>query len=534
MKYTSSLTIDREPSITSAFSSYCAGSARTALFGFTLLSGTAGAQCLSMQYVPTSQTAGSAVSDITSGDIDQDGDLDVLSADQSSGVVHVLVNNGALGFTAQTIDPGVIPSVLALSDLDSDGDLDLMVGFNGGMRWLAGDGAGNFVVAATYAFPVGDTNPIAVQLVDVNGDGRVDAVLGLNSHQGPTGLTGGLWVALGDGAGGFQPLATQDLLLRTANIALADFDGDGHLDVAYLGGYLFPSAVAIASGLGDGTFANNSPTFPVGIYSNGLAVGDFDGDGDIDLATGFKYWLSIRLNNGSGGFTLAQSVGVGSYVKGIAAGDLDGDGDLDLLATSGSASAARLVTNDSSGHFAVTGSIPASIQCYSVMLADTSGDGYLDAWAGDVVTGQLFSGVSQCLVACGASANYCTAALNSTGFGAAISHLGSLSITANTFALACTHLPPNATGLFYFGSAQTSTPFGNGFRCVTGSVVRLNRTATANATGNVVHGVDFTTAPVQGIITPGSTQYFQYWYRNPAGGGAGFNLSDGLSVTFCN
>lgn len=210
------------------------------------------------------------------------------------------------------------------------------------------------------------------------------------------------------------------------------------------------------------------------------------------------------------------------------------DDDVDLLATSGGASAIRLVTNDSTGHFTATASIPASIQCYSVMLADTNGDGYLDAWAGDVTNGQLFAGESHCAMACGGSANYCLAAPNSTGVGATIAHLGSRSISANTFALTCAHLPPNSTGAFFFGTAQTNSPFGNGFRCVTGGVVRLHPYVTANAAGNVASLIDFSAAPVAGVITPGATKYFQFWYRNPAAGGAGFNLSDGLSVTFCN
>jgi hypothetical protein len=52
--------------------------------------------------------------------------------------------------------------------------------------------------------------------------------------------------------------------------------------------------------------------------------------------------------------------------------------------------------------------------------------------------------------------------------------------------------------------------------------------------GNAVRSVDLASAPVLGVITPGSTAYFQCWYRDPAAGGAAFNLSDGLSVTFCN
>jgi hypothetical protein len=132
------------------------------------------------------------------------------------------------------------------------------------------------------------------------------------------------------------------------------------------------------------------------------------------------------------------------------------------------------------------------------------------------------------------SANYCVGAPNSTGVGAVIGWSGSLSVSANNFTLACAQLPPNTPHVFYFGSQQTQTVFGNGFRCVTGSVVRLNPPVPATPSGTTSRAVNLATAPAAGNITPGATRYFQCWYRNPAAGGAGFNLSDGLGATFCN
>jgi hypothetical protein len=73
--------------------------------------------------------------------------------------------------------------------------------------------------------------------------------------------------------------------------------------------------------------------------------------------------------------------------------------------------------------------------------------------------------------------------------------------------------------------------FGNGFRCVGGAVLRLGQHAT-NPSGVATVAINFGAVPTP--ITVGSTWKFQYWYRNPAAGGALFNLSNGLSVTFCN
>lgn len=445
--------LERHPTIATRIQIRAAGgSTAIVVAGLCLLTGVAsgqvlpGEQSLQMQYSPVSQPIGNSVADLASGDIDQDGDIDVLAADPVAATIHVRLNNGGLGFSQQTIHPGVAASEIALGDVDSDGDLDLVVGFESGMRWLRNDAGGHFAVAADFPFPGGDSGPVAVELVDVNADGQMDVVIALNSHPGAAGLTGGLWVALGNGAGNFYPLATHGLPQRATNVTLADFNGDSHLDVAELGGYPSASTVSFAYGLGNGFFVNHPANFSAGIYASGIASGDFDGDGDIDLATGFKYWVSIRLNNGAGDFTLAQSVGVGSYVKSITLGDIDRDGDLDLVAASGSASAIRLMTNDASGHFAYFGQVPASIQCYSILLADTSGDGYLDPWAGDVTTGQLHSGTSECTVA-----RYGKAKLNSLGALPAMTAVGTPSIQGQGFTPVAMNLIPMQPALIVVG-----------------------------------------------------------------------------------
>ncbi len=132
------------------------------------------------------------------------------------------------------------------------------------------------------------------------------------------------------------------------------------------------------------------------------------------------------------------------------------------------------------------------------------------------------------------SSTYCVGAPNSTGVGAAIGWSGTLSIAANDFTVTCAQLPPNTPHVYYFGTQTAQTAFGDGFRCVTGSTFRLNPPIVATPTGTSMRAIDLASPPAFGNITAGSTVYFQCWYRNPAANGAGFNLSDGLSATFCN
>lgn len=129
--------------------------------------------------------------------------------------------------------------------------------------------------------------------------------------------------------------------------------------------------------------------------------------------------------------------------------------------------------------------------------------------------------------------NYCIAAPNSTGQGARIALAGSPSVSLNSMTLLCSQLPPSSSGRFFYGPNQVQVPFGNGYRCVGGATNRLPVTL-SGPTGTAARSLDLQN-PMPGAPTllPGSTWNFQYWYRNVAAGGAGFNLSDGLAVRFC-
>ncbi len=133
---------------------------------------------------------------------------------------------------------------------------------------------------------------------------------------------------------------------------------------------------------------------------------------------------------------------------------------------------------------------------------------------------------------------YCVAAPNSVGAGCRIGWTGSTSVGAGDFTLYAWGGIPGQFGLFYYGSDQTQVPFGEGFRCVDGGslgVFRLNPPATFDAFGDMTRSLDFTQPPVgsgPGSIEPGEDWNFQLWYRDPVGGGSGFNLSDALSVPF--
>lgn len=128
--------------------------------------------------------------------------------------------------------------------------------------------------------------------------------------------------------------------------------------------------------------------------------------------------------------------------------------------------------------------------------------------------------------------NYCTSLPNSTGNSALISANGSASLGANDLELVAGNLPPGKPTLFYFGPGSTEVPLGNGFRCVAGPGIARFSPLLSNPAGVAVLAVDNTNLPGGASFSPGSSWHFQAWYRDPAAGQAGFNLTDGAAILF--
>ena len=129
----------------------------------------------------------------------------------------------------------------------------------------------------------------------------------------------------------------------------------------------------------------------------------------------------------------------------------------------------------------------------------------------------------------GVGQSYCAVEPNSSGSAGLISAVGSASVAANDLTLSAVHLPEQ-TGIFFAGSTQLELPFGNGWRCVGGQILRL-RPRQVQA-GILRQELDLATPPLIGTITPGSSWNFQAWYRDPMGGGSAFNTSNALAVGF--
>ncbi len=128
---------------------------------------------------------------------------------------------------------------------------------------------------------------------------------------------------------------------------------------------------------------------------------------------------------------------------------------------------------------------------------------------------------------------YCISQPNSTGATATLDWSGSCQVADNNFTLHMADGPAGQPVLFIYSAGQNANPFGDGILCLGGQIFRLNPPAFMDGSGSVSKAVDFTSPPsVTGTISAGSTWNFQTWYRDSAGGSAGYNLSNAFEITF--
>jgi hypothetical protein len=174
------------------------------------------------------------------------------------------------------------------------------------------------------------SEPIPAAVGDFNGDGIPDVLVG-NINANTSGAYT-LTLYLSSGIGTFAPPTSITLpasFLNPTALAIGDFNNDGNLDLAVAGNSV--NQVLILLGLGNGSFVVGG-TASTGTGPNSIAVGDFNGDGNADLAVTnqFSFSVTILLGNGAGGFTAtAASPGTDSFPYSIAVGDFNGDGHQD-------------------------------------------------------------------------------------------------------------------------------------------------------------------------------------------------------------
>ncbi|MBF9239803.1 VCBS repeat-containing protein [Hymenobacter sp. BT683] len=308
--------------------------------GVLLGSGTGAFQAVA---TPSAGT-GSQPYGVEVADVNADGRPDVLTANYGTSSVGVLLGNGNGTFrtaVAYSTGPGSQPFDLAVADVNADGRPDIISAntFTYGVGVLLGNGNGTF--AAVVSYTTGTQSSTAVAVGDVNADGRPDIVAA---------LSGAVGVLLGNGNGTFQALATTAVSNSPRKLALADVNADGRLDVVTVSDD-GSGSVGVLLGSGTGAFAaavsyaTGSNTLP-----NGVAVADVSGDGWPDLvsANPGNYTVGVLTNNGNGTFAAVQTVSAGSGIPApydVVAADVSGDGKPDIVTANVSTNTVSVLRN---------------------------------------------------------------------------------------------------------------------------------------------------------------------------------------------
>ena len=259
-------------------------------------------------------------------DVDADGDLDVAWAAHYPNADSVLIRfnmgNGSFGGLSK-VAVAANPRSLTFGDLDADGDLDLVASSYqpaGSVSVRFNNGAGLF--SGTSAVPTGAAT-YGVAVGDVDNDGDLDLVA---TNEGD----GTVATALNDGTGSFGAVATGAAGARPHALALTDLNQDGNLDVVVSSAQAGATTLTLGLNDGAGRFATNS--FPVGL-ANDFTLADIDADGDVDLLTLDQSGHAVRtfLNGGAGVFYRSLVNTLSPLPAAFVAGDLDGDGDIDWV-----------------------------------------------------------------------------------------------------------------------------------------------------------------------------------------------------------
>jgi len=266
-------------------------------------------------------------SDICAGDFDGDGDIDIAATGfYLSNDLTFLMNNGDGTFTpGVTVSVSDGPEMVTAGDFDNDHDLDLAT---------TNTGSGNIAIImnngdATFAAPLYYTsceNPYSIHAGDFNGDGYPDLVNGSFYYE-----SNDFAVLLNNGDGSFGTPTVYTTSQYPKDIAVSDLDNDFDLDLAVAHNY--DGSVAVYFNDGNGAFTIWTTLNPGSLTECVISL-DLNADGYNDIVTGTGSNAVVFLNNGTGGFSEPVNYAVDCGSSTIAAGDFDGDGDIDLASGS--------------------------------------------------------------------------------------------------------------------------------------------------------------------------------------------------------
>lgn len=269
---------------------------------------------------------------VSTGDIDRDGDIDVIATSTAMGKIIWFENDGSGNFSEEILISTESENTVSLElvDFDGDGDLDLLTGddlYNGfDISWFRNNGFGEFSQQTIIA---SDIRPAIARAADFNGDGELDVVATTTY-----GDIINLYFNEGNENFGVATQLLESPGLNPRFVLPYDFDEDGDIDIL-VGADYFPRFFWFKND-GTGSFGSQITISSSSGGISGIIVSDLDADGDLDVATTSTFRNTVNWYTNEGDLTFysfsAFSDGSLQVPHSLIVGDFDGDQDLDLLA----------------------------------------------------------------------------------------------------------------------------------------------------------------------------------------------------------
>jgi hypothetical protein len=327
---------------------------------------------------PTSFPAGYGPVAVATDDFNGDGDPDLAMANSVPKTVSVLLGAAGGEFGAPTTFPVAgNPRAVATDDFNGDGDPDLVTAnWNSDNVSVLLGGAGGSFGPQTKFSAGSDQNSVATG--DFNGDGDPDLVVTSAPDDSDD-----FSVLLGGPGGSFGPRTSLPVGTAQRGVGVGDFNGDGDPDLALARSNPAGDACSVAVLLGRAGASFGAPTdYCVSANPTSVAVGDFNGDADPDLVVASGTWDAVSvLLGGAGGSFGAQSVNrVPGGAAGVDLADLNGDADPDLVVANGPSDTVSVLMGGAGGSFGVADSTPVSGEngATDVVAGDFNGDADAD------------------------------------------------------------------------------------------------------------------------------------------------------------